>query len=90
MTFVNSTACAACEWAALLVKIRLEVLVLDDDAETVVEAIAKHARTETIGDGKIWVTQWTAPCVSEPALVIETSCDYRSGSPRAISTGQGA
>jgi nitrogen regulatory protein P-II 1 len=56
MTFVNSTACAACEWAALLVKIRLEVLVLDDDAETVVEAIAKHARTETIGDGKIWVT----------------------------------
>ena len=24
--------------------------------ETLVEAIAKHARTETIGDGKIWVT----------------------------------
>ena len=37
-------------------KIRLEVLVLDDDAKSVVEAIAKHARTETIGDGKIWVT----------------------------------
>ena len=41
---------------ALLPKARLDLLVLDDDAETVVEAIAKHARTETIGDGKIWVT----------------------------------
>jgi nitrogen regulatory protein P-II 1 len=42
--------------AALLPKVRLDLLVLDDDAETMVEAIAKHARTETIGDGKIWVT----------------------------------
>jgi nitrogen regulatory protein P-II 1 len=40
----------------LLAKVRLDVVVLDDDAETLVEAIAKHARTETIGDGKIWVT----------------------------------
>ena len=43
--------------AALLHKIRLDVVALDDDVETLVEAIAKHARTETIGDGKIWVTQ---------------------------------
>ena len=42
--------------AALLPKIRLDVVALDDDAETLVEAIAKHARTETIGDGKIWVS----------------------------------
>jgi nitrogen regulatory protein P-II 1 len=42
--------------AVLLAKVRLDLVVLDDDAETVVEAIAKHARTETIGDGKIWVT----------------------------------
>jgi nitrogen regulatory protein P-II 1 len=42
--------------AALLPKVRLEILVLDDDAETMVDAIAKHARTETIGDGKIWVS----------------------------------
>jgi nitrogen regulatory protein PII len=42
--------------AALLPKVRLDLLVLDDDAETIVEAIAKHSRTETIGDGKIWVT----------------------------------
>jgi len=41
---------------ALLHKIRLDIVALDDDAETLVEAIAKHARTETIGDGKIWVT----------------------------------
>ena len=31
-------------------------MALDDDAEALVEAIAKHARTDTIGDGKIWVT----------------------------------
>jgi len=47
---------AADRRAALLAKIRLEVLVLDDDAETMVEGIAKHARTETIGAGKIWIT----------------------------------
>jgi nitrogen regulatory protein P-II 1 len=41
---------------ALLPKVRLEIVALDDDAETIVEAIAKHTRTETIGDGKIWVT----------------------------------
>jgi len=42
--------------AALLPKVRLDVVALDDEAETIVQAIAKHARTETIGDGKIWVT----------------------------------
>ena len=42
--------------AVLLAKVRLDLVVLDDDAETIVEVIAKHARTETIGDGKIWVT----------------------------------
>jgi len=41
---------------ALLPKIRLDIVTLDDDAETLIEAIAKHAQTETIGDGKIWVT----------------------------------
>ena len=40
----------------LLHKARLDLVVLDDDAETIVEAIAKHTGTETIGDGKIWVT----------------------------------
>ncbi len=41
---------------ALLPKVRLDLVVLDDDAETIVDAIAKHARSDTIGDGKIWVT----------------------------------
>jgi nitrogen regulatory protein PII len=41
---------------ALLPKVRLDIVALDDDAEMIVEAIAKRARTETIGDGKIWVT----------------------------------
>jgi nitrogen regulatory protein P-II 1 len=41
---------------ALLPKARLDLVVLDDDAEPIVEAIARQALTETIGDGKIWVT----------------------------------
>lgn len=41
---------------ALLHKVRLDILALDDDVETLVEAIAKRAGTGTIGDGKIWVT----------------------------------
>jgi len=41
---------------ALLPKVRLDVLALDEDAETLAAAIGKHARTGTIGDGKIWVT----------------------------------
>ena len=31
-------------------------MVPDDGADTLVETLAKHARTDTIGDGKIWVT----------------------------------
>jgi nitrogen regulatory protein P-II 1 len=42
--------------AALLPKVRLDLVVLDDDAGALVETLAKHARTDTIGDGKIWVT----------------------------------
>ncbi len=37
-------------------KIRIEVLVADDEADGVVDAIVASARTEKIGDGKIWVT----------------------------------
>jgi nitrogen regulatory protein PII len=42
--------------AALLPKVRLDLVVLDDDAETIMEAIAKHACTGTVGDGKIWAS----------------------------------
>jgi len=41
---------------ALLPKVRLDLMVLDDDVESITAVIAKHARTDTIGDGKIWVT----------------------------------
>ena len=39
----------------LLTKTRLDIVVLDQDAQAMVDAIAKHARTGGIGDGKIWV-----------------------------------
>jgi nitrogen regulatory protein P-II 1 len=37
-------------------KARIEVVVDDADAERVVAAIAAAARTDKIGDGKVWVT----------------------------------
>ena len=39
-----------------LPKVKLEVVVSDDQAERVVEAIAAAAQTGRIGDGKIFVT----------------------------------
>jgi nitrogen regulatory protein PII len=38
-------------------KVRIELLVEDDMTDRVIEAITTTARTGTIGDGKIWVTQ---------------------------------
>jgi nitrogen regulatory protein P-II 1 len=38
-------------------KVRVEVLCTDDDAQGVVDAIVKAARTGKIGDGKIWITE---------------------------------
>lgn len=35
-------------------KVRLEVLVEDDDAEPVTSLIVKQAQTGRIGDGKVW------------------------------------
>ena len=40
---------------SLLPKVKIEVVVKDDMAESVVEAIQKHAVTGKIGDGKIFV-----------------------------------
>lgn len=39
----------------LVPKVRLEVLVEDDDASSVVDVIVKSAQTGRIGDGKVWV-----------------------------------
>jgi len=38
-----------------LPKMRIDVLVKDDDAEKVANAIAENARTGKIGDGKLWI-----------------------------------
>jgi nitrogen regulatory protein P-II 1 len=38
-------------------KVKVEVVVADDDEDEVVEAMVKAARTGKIGDGKIWVTE---------------------------------
>lgn len=37
-------------------KVRLEAVVADDDVDAVVDAIVGSARTDKIGDGKVWVT----------------------------------
>ena len=36
-------------------KVRLDVLVDDDDVDRVVEGVIEAARTDKIGDGKVWV-----------------------------------
>ena len=38
-------------------KVKVEVVVADDDAQGVIDAIVKAARTGKIGDGKVWVTE---------------------------------
>jgi nitrogen regulatory protein P-II 1 len=37
-------------------KVRIEIVVDDDDAQRLVDVIVEAARTGKIGDGKIWVT----------------------------------
>ncbi len=37
-------------------KVRVEVLTDDDDASVVADAIVSSARTDKIGDGKVWIT----------------------------------
>ena len=38
----------------LVPKVRLEILVDDDDVDDVIEVIVRAARTGKIGDGKVW------------------------------------
>jgi nitrogen regulatory protein P-II 1 len=40
---------------ALVPKIRVEIVVPDQDADTVVDTIVRSAQTGRIGDGKVWV-----------------------------------
>ena len=37
-------------------KVRVDAVVADGDVDGVVEAIVRGARTDKIGDGKVWVT----------------------------------
>ena len=37
-------------------KVRLDIVVADDDAADVVDVVAKAAATGQIGDGKVWTT----------------------------------
>jgi nitrogen regulatory protein P-II 1 len=41
---------------ALVPKVRLEVVVEDDEVEDIVGVVVKRAQTGRIGDGKVWVT----------------------------------
>jgi nitrogen regulatory protein PII len=38
-------------------KVRIEVLISDEMVDAAVKAIVEAAQTETMGDGKIWVTE---------------------------------
>jgi nitrogen regulatory protein P-II 1 len=40
----------------LVPKVRIEILVDDADADSVVDVIIKSAQTGRIGDGKVWLT----------------------------------
>ena len=40
----------------LIPKVRIDILVDDDDAEKIIDAIVTSARTGKIGDGKVWST----------------------------------
>ncbi|MCM1973130.1 MULTISPECIES: P-II family nitrogen regulator [Streptomyces] len=51
----------------LVPKIRIEVVVEDADADTVIDTIVKAAQTGKIGDGKVW------------ALPVETVVRVRTG-----------
>jgi nitrogen regulatory protein P-II 1 len=41
---------------ALVPKIRLEIVVDDQDVDAVADAIVRSAQTGQIGDGKVWIT----------------------------------
>jgi nitrogen regulatory protein P-II 1 len=41
--------------AELLPKVRLDIIVNDEDASILADAIVKSARTGKIGDGKLWI-----------------------------------
>ena len=51
----------------LVPKVRIEILVEDDDAEQLIDVVVKAARTGKIGDGKVW------------AVPVDTAVRVRTG-----------
>jgi nitrogen regulatory protein P-II 1 len=51
----------------LVPKVRVEILAEDSDAEPIIDAVVKAARTGKIGDGKVW------------SLPVETAVRVRTG-----------
>jgi nitrogen regulatory protein P-II 1 len=49
-------AASSAAHAALMPKVRVDIVVQDDVVDAVIGAIEKCANTGTIGDGKIWVS----------------------------------
>ena len=42
-------------WVDLMPKVKIELVVLDDDVSTAIDAISRNARTGEVGDGKIFI-----------------------------------
>ena len=62
-----------------LPKVKVEVVVKDDDADRCIEAIVKAAKTGKIGDGKIFVTAGRErACASAPARRTRTRSSART------------
>ena len=55
-------------------KIKIECVVADKDVQTIVDTILKHARTGSIGDGKVFVCRSRRPTASAPASPVRTRC----------------
>ena len=60
-----------------LPKVVVEVAVPDDIADKVIDTIAKAARTEKIGDGKIFVLLWNKLSVSARVNKVKKLCKAR-------------
>ena len=42
-------------WVDLMPKVKIELVVLDNDVSTAIDAITRNARTGEVGDGKIFI-----------------------------------
>ena len=60
-------------------KVKLEILVDDDDAAAVAEKIVESARTGKIGDGKVWILPVEGSSASEPEKPALTRSELRLG-----------